>query len=369
MSENGALIVGLLCTAAEDDRGSMRAYASTLVDALSRYQPEIQTRLVELANGGHADKVSRRTETLALPWRAFRKRGFSPDIWHILDGSRAYAAIGLAGARFLVTEHDIIPWLQANGNFPGAPPVGLVARQLLRLNRWATRRALVAVCVSQNTSKDLTRSFGVAARRCRTIKLPLRANLVPRLARATPAMRDVGCIIHVGNNRFYKNRAQVLRLFARMNPGVARSLVMLGPTPPPDVVALAKSLNISDRVRWILDPGDEELVHWYSSARVMLFPSLYEGYGWPVLEAMAFGCPVVSSDRGSLPEVVGPGGSCLPLDDEESWIRVTEELLSNAGLWDDAQMLGFANAARVSTEDFAEQMAAVYRAAVRQARG
>ena len=66
----------------------------------------------------------------------------------------------------------------------------------------------------------------------------------------------------------------------------------------------------------VIDPGDDELIGLYRGASLFLFPSLYEGFGWPPLEAMACGCPVVCSTEGSLPEVVGDAALTAPAADE-----------------------------------------------------
>src|SRR5438093_12417864 len=66
--------------------------------------------------------------------------------------------------------------------------------------------------------------------------------------------------------------------------------------------------------------SQEELVSLYSNAAVFCFPSLYEGFGWPPLEAMACGCPVVASSTTAIPEVVGDGGQLCPPDDATAWV-------------------------------------------------
>ena len=360
MPEVGGITVGLVCTAQQDEPGSMRAYASTLVKALTQFQPEIRTELVELAVGLGKSPTNGRAETLRMPWRAIRANGLRPDVWHVLDGSRAYVGFGLRRRPVVVTAHDIIPWLQAKNLFPSAPRVGFAARRLWWLNGRAMRSSALTVCDSENTSRDVQQAFKPASNRCRVVRLPLRSALWEQHpSRLLPA-RERGLVIHVGNNSFYKNRARVLELFSCLQPSEGLKLVMLGPPPSSDLSDLATELGLGARINWIVDPEDDELVAWYARASVLIFPSIYEGYGWPPLEAMAHGCPVVAADTGSLPEVVGSGGSCLALENHVGWVDAINLLLSNQEHFERAQTAALQQAARFSIKEFAQQMSDAY---------
>jgi glycosyltransferase involved in cell wall biosynthesis len=166
--------------------------------------------------------------------------------------------------------------------------------------------------------------------------------------------------MHVGNNAFYKNRQGVLRIFARVEPELARRLLMAGPPPDAALRALARDLRIEDRVEWRENPEDEELAESYLGADVLLFPSIYEGFGWPVLEAMNFGLPVVASDSGSLPEVVGTGGSFLPVIDEAGFVEAVEQLLASPALRGDFARRGRDQAQRFDGARFARNIRDAY---------
>jgi len=157
------LHVGLVCTAALDAPGSMRAYADVLVEAIARHAPGIEAHLVELAPAPATGAIARRLETLALPLRAWTKRCEAPDVWHVLDGSRAYIAPALKGAPLIVTAHDIIPTLQDRGRFPGARPLGIAARLLWKCNGTVMRSASLLVCDSESTRRDVDAAYGLPA--------------------------------------------------------------------------------------------------------------------------------------------------------------------------------------------------------------
>lgn len=304
----------------------MRAYADVLVEALARHAPGVDAQVIELAPRPPAASWAQRLEIALLPARAWRHRRLAPDVWHILDGSRAYIAPALHGAPVVVTAHDIIPCLQRTGCFPGAPDVGRAAGWLWQRNAAAMRGAQAVLCVSERTRFDICNQFGPMPH-ARVVHLPVRPGLAALAGSDAGARREPGMVLHVGNNSFYKQRTQVLRIYARMDAGSRRALVMLGAPPTPGLLQLAGELGIATEVRWIDGADDTALAGWYQRASVLLFPSLYEGFGWPVLEAMSFGLPVVCSDAGSLPEVAGSAAECVAPDDVDGFARQADRLL------------------------------------------
>ncbi len=369
MSKAHALKVGLVSTAASEQPGSMRAYADTLKQALELHALDIDAQLLELAPTTASGAIAQRLQLLTLPLKARFRGGRAPDVWHVLDGSRAYVACGLRRAPVVVTVHDIIPWLQAQGRFAGAPAIGAAARWLWRRNARAMRNAAALVCVSHSTESNARESFGVVTQACHVVASPLPRGLSDELGRSSKVQREAGIMLHVGHDGFYKNRAQALRIFARLERTVAGQLVMIGPPPTAALLALAGELGVTDRVRWLGDADDADLADWYRRAALLVFPSLYEGYGWPVLEAMAFGLPVVCSNAGSLPEVAGDVVPCVAPDDIDGFVAHIEPLLREPALAAAASAAGLRRAAEFSSERFAREMSAVYRSAAATQRG
>lgn len=143
---------------------------------------------------------------------------------------------------------------------------------------------------------------------------------------------------------------------------------MIGPEPTHELANLARLLGISDRLSWISDPSDEDLARQYHRASVMLFPSRYEGFGWPVLEAMAFGLPVICSNRGSLPEVAGPDGICIDPDEHSAFALAVNAMLADEVAADIATSRGLLWAATYSEQRFAGAMRDEYWGAFTQNR-
>jgi len=284
-----------------------------------------------------------------------------PDVWHVLDGSRAYLTGLLRGAACVVTAHDLIPWLQAKGRFPGAPRASRAAALLWRLNARSMRKADTLVCDSHSTARDAQECFQVPVSRCRVVPLPLRPSLARLASEPSDMAREQGLVLHLGNNGFYKWREQVLRIFARLDRARARRLVMAGPPPTAGMRDLASQLGITERVNWVGDPDDDRLAELYRRASLLLFPSRYEGYGWPVLEAMSFGLPVVCSDRGSLPEVAGDACPCLDPDDLEAMAGVVSAILDEPLRAAALARAGLRRAGALCVADFAATMCTIYR--------
>jgi glycosyltransferase involved in cell wall biosynthesis len=346
----------------------MRAYVETVQDALARHAPGIQAEVLELANDAGDGLLGRGLEIAAQHWRARRARRHPPDLWHVLDGSQAHVASALGSAPVVVTVHDVIPQLQDRGHFPGVASLGRAARLFWRANGRALRLAPALACVSLASASDAQREFGVAPGRCHFVPNALRPSIRRQIGTRTARDRLTGVVLHVGNNGFYKNRRGVLEVFSLLDVAVGTQLRMAGPAPTRELLELVQNLGIGNRVEWLIEPDDTVLARNYREASLLLFPSRYEGFGWPVLEAMAFGLPVVCSDGGSLPEVLGGAGPTHPSSDHDALAASAKGLLTNPEAAALASERGLRRAAEFTTERMASDLLATYSAALKRAR-
>jgi glycosyltransferase involved in cell wall biosynthesis len=351
-------------TALPKDKGSMRAYVETVRDALSRHAPGIETEVVEIAVADTPSVLVRGLGVAAQHWRARRARRLAPDLWHVLDGSQAHVSRALGSTPVVITVHDVIPQLQDRGHFPGVPPLGRAARLFWQANGRALRLAPALACVSTSSAVDVQREFGVSQSSCHLVPLTLRPSIRALLASSEAPARSPGLVVHVGNNGFYKNRRGVLEIFALLHEDVGRRLLMAGPAPDSTLVNLVESLRIGNRVEWLVDPDDATLARIYREASLMLFPSHYEGFGWPVLEAMAFGLPLVCSNAGSLPEVVGDAAIMHPPSDHAAFAASATRLLGDTGFAATGSAKGLFRADAFSMERFASRLLETYAAAL-----
>jgi glycosyltransferase involved in cell wall biosynthesis len=258
---------------------------------------------------GHADKL------VLFPPRlrqmAYRRRG--RIVVHVCDHSNALYVPWIADVPHVVTCHDLLAVRAAHGEFPQTQ-TRWSGRQLQRLVCRGLQRASRIVCDSEATRQDVRRIIN--PRRTPDLVSPGlspafspvtphgRAARLARILGDTRAAREP-FILHVGGNQWYKNREGVLEIYAALRARLAEAppLVLVGK--PPDA-ALAESIgrgSMHGHVIAIANVADDDLAALYSSAALLLFPSFAEGFGWPVVEAMACGCRVVAAGMAPITDV------------------------------------------------------------------
>jgi glycosyltransferase involved in cell wall biosynthesis len=167
---------------------------------------------------------------------------------------------------------------------------------------------------------------------------------------------------------FYKNLPGILRVLRRMRKdGIDVRVVRVGPALAGEERALAEKLAVLDHVVDLPPVPDGQLSALYNAVDLLLFPSLYEGFGWPPLEAMASGTPVVCSRAGSLDEVVGDAALTADPDDVEALAWHASSVLADETLRATLVRRGLAHAAKFSWDRTAEQMLGIYRDVVARA--
>ena len=276
---------------------------------------------------GYIDKF------VLFQWSLRRNLAARPALVHICDHSDATHARAAAGFPLVITCHDLFAVRGALGENPEHKP-GFTGRILQRWILRGLRRADLVACISSVTAQDVQRLVVRGNARPRVAVVPLGLNYPYRKLTPPQAHEHLGKIpdvdlsapfvLHVGTNTPRKNRDGVLRIFARIQDKWNGRLVFVGERLNGELEALARELNISKRIVQIENAESELLEALYSAAVALLYPSRFEGFGWPVIEAHACGCPVVCSKAGSLPEVAGEAGLFHDVDDEQSF---AEDLL------------------------------------------
>ncbi|MBT8318893.1 MAG: glycosyltransferase, partial [Gramella sp.] len=117
-----------------------------------------------------------------------------------------------------------------------------------------------------------------------------------------------GYLLHVGGNQFYKNRKGVIEIYNawRDRSKLKYPLILIGAIPTKPLLALKRSCSYGESIHFLSHISDKELKLFYQGATLFLFPSLDEGFGWPIAEAMASGCPVITTGKAPMNEVGGP---------------------------------------------------------------
>ena len=312
---------------------------------------------------------------LVFPWTLRRRvRGLERSaVVHIADHSNAmYApAAASAGHRVLVTCHDLGAVRGALGE-PTDCPASRTGRVLQRWIRRSLGRADVIACDSAATRADVDRLIrrpDGAPPDSRLVHIGLNAPFRPlppaeadaRLA-AIPVLADGRPFaLHVGSGLRRKNREGVLRIFVRLREDWPEGrLVFAGEAPSAELLALAAAQGVAGRVVAVR-PSDGLLEALYSRAAALLFPSTFEGFGWPVVEAQACGCPVLCSDAGSLAEVAGEGAFVRPVADETAFADELRRIVRDPAARAAWVAAGFRNATRFTEEAMRRRYADLYR--------
>jgi glycosyltransferase involved in cell wall biosynthesis len=243
------------------------------------------------------------------------------------------------------------------------------ATALFRRDVAHLRRATAVVAVSERTRQDLVELVGVPEEVVEVIPPGLDAADPVTAAEREEARRRIGgdgpIVLHVGHAAFYKNVEGCLEVLARLRKGgIDARLLRGGERLRESQRALAARLGIAGAV---LDRGpvaEAGLRELYAAADVLLFPSLYEGFGWPPLEAMAAGVPVVCADTGSLPEVVGDAALRAGPHDHVALAGHVAALLSSPARADELRRRGRERAAAFSWDATAARTESLYRRVV-----
>jgi glycosyltransferase involved in cell wall biosynthesis len=281
-----------------------------------------------------------------------RPRGRS-DLVHHTYYDPAYLARSRAAGPRVVTVYDMIPELMPE-LFPQRNPH--------EAKREFVAAADLVLCISESTARDLEAVYGPV--RAPVVVTPLGVDQRFRPDASRPASLPDRYLLFVGTRSTYKNDDLMLRAFAAadLSPDVELVLAGGGPVTAAEQ-ARFDDLGIAARVLQ-LNPSDDELPGYYAHATGFVFPSRYEGFGLPALEAMAAGCPTVLADTSSLPEVGGAAALDTDPDDVAGLARLLERLVTDPDLRADLRSRGLDRVPSFTWAATARRTADAYRALV-----
>jgi glycosyltransferase involved in cell wall biosynthesis len=244
----------------------------------------------------------------------------------------------LAHRPHVVHCHDLLALRSALGEFK-QNPTGWSGRLYQRYIRRGFRHARHFISISRRTRDDLHAVGGMAPQTSEVIYNGLNHAYRPLAADQAHAVLSAagidvpasGFLLHVGGSQWYKNPHGVVALYGELaqrcvdQQRTVPPLWMVSPAPDEALRRRLADLPAAARVHFRQGIGAETLQGLYSTALVLLFPSLAEGFGWPIAEALACGCAVVTTDAAPMNEVGGPVATYLPRlespDDLDVWAR------------------------------------------------
>jgi glycosyltransferase involved in cell wall biosynthesis len=272
---------------------------------------------------------------------------FAPQIVH----ETYYSPFTVApkGTRTIVTVYDMI-----HERFPSK-----LSNQHAEWKRIATQRAHHVICISENTRKDLLEFSDLPENKVSVVYLGF-DKLNPTLSETD---KNKSYLLYVGQRSDYKNFEGFLRAYAssswlRNNFDV---VCFGGGAFSNDEKKLFDDLKLPDNQLIQLNGSDDKLASLYSNAALFVYPSLYEGFGIPPLEAMSLGCPVACSNNSSIPEVVGDAGEYFDPKNTESMRIAMEHVLNSTTRRSELIDKGFLRCNQFSWERCAEESLAIYR--------
>jgi glycosyltransferase involved in cell wall biosynthesis len=352
-----------------EPRSGIGRYTRALTEHLLRLAPEEQWILyVDRTPGPTLPGV----EVRCLPW----PQRLLWSLWHaprdlrrhpvdVFHGVTGFELPGRGPWSLVTTVHDLVPL-----RLPRLVP----AR-----HRWAVRcllgaalrRAHRVIAVSETTRREVLERYRLSPER--VVVVPEAA--APHFGPPTPSMLAATrarfglsrpYVLFVGFLEPKKNLGVLLEAVAALRRtgawGETELIVVGAPGWGPNPVERAQALGLADVVRFVGAVADAELPGLYGGALTFAFPSLWEGFGLPALEAMAAGAPVVASNRGALPEVTA--GAALLVDPApQPLAEALEQLLTDPPLRERLRLAGLARAAQFSWERTARETLMVYRAA------
>ena len=303
----------------------------------------------------------------AIP-RILRRLGV--DLYH----SPYYLMPYRPGLPTVVTMYDLIPLL-----FPQyvSPPARLLFRWMTAL---ALRTASHVIVISQATRRDLLTFYHLPTQKVTAIPLAADPAFHPQPPAEVERVRrqyalPENYLLYLGINKPHKNLAQLIDAFSRITFHVSRltfhasrfTLIIAGAWDSryPEPRQQVEALGLENVVRFLGPVPEADLPALYSGATLFVFPSLYEGFGLPVLEAMACGVPVICSNTSSLPEIAGQATIMVNPLDVEGLAAAMERVLGDQALQEEMIGKGMMQSGTFSWERTARETLQVYESVVR----
>ena len=354
----------------------MIRFTRILSEGLSAYGHSILIIFPEEILGKFTFKLPKFTKWLRyidkyiiFPWklRSIAKNSSSDSIFHICDHANSIYSSALKGVAHLVTCHDM---LAIRGSMGDATTYCFASRMGIILQKWilySLRQIPYIACVSKYTFEDLKKFLCKNKLKSELFIVPnsLNANFVPvkREESQKILLQFLGeqithpFLLHVGSAHVRKNRMLLVQTLMHLSN--AWNVVFAGEGMSAEELNYILKTGFKDRVKVFLKPKHDELCALYSAAHALVFPSWSEGFGWPVIEAQACGCPVVCSNLTSLPEVAGEAAIFIPADDPRACADAVIQL-QKPQIRQKFVNKGFQNTKRFSLDQFIESYEYIY---------
>lgn len=274
----------------------------------------------------------------------------------------------------VITLHDTMwfdkTWTQAQGK-----PLRMLAgkayfRSLVELSVRKTRKVIVP---SQSTYRDFAQFWPHRITNCHVIYHGIDPLFHRQATEALDIQRvnhlglsGTNFFLHISNGKPYKNTPRVIEAFIKVAATSDARLAIVGRKSAftSSIQSLISSSSVNERIKFLGSVDDEDLAALFRTSIALVFPSLFEGFGLPVIEAMACGCPVITSSRGSLEEITGDAGLIVDPEETDDIANAMIRMSTEPGLRQSFIQLGRKRARQFSWDKSAQEILNVFRQAL-----
>lgn len=351
---------------------SMDVYADGLVAGLRAVRPDWE--IVEVAPYP-LDRSSR--SWYVRLWKYYERfwrfprtvRQQAADIFHIIDHSEGHLVYWLkkTGKPVVVTCHDLINFFYPK-NVQGSIHLPFISHETWKYSVGGMQDASQIIAVSSNTAKDTTQVLNIEPERIAVVPdaveslfRPLPKNEVESLRQKYSISSEAICLLNVGSNHPRKNISTILKVVEVLKQqGLSVHLWKVGSDFTAEQKAFIRIHSLEDCITYLGKPDKQTLVQIYNAADILLAPSLHEGFGMTLLEAMACGTAVITSNVSALPEVAGDAAVLVKPMDFQAMIEAVWRIQNDSAYRNWLINKGFKRAKSFTWEKTAEQIAEVY---------
>ena len=351
---------------------SMEVYARNIVNNLQLLYPEwdivdYSPKILSFQEKGAAGAINKYYQRYWNYPLSFKQQ--TADIFHVVDHSDGHIIPWLKqfGKTVVITCHDLINLVQ--------PEMyrGLSLAPAISMNTWKwsvhrMKQANHIITVSSQTAHDVRKHLQIASESITTVPNAVSSAFKPispnevRLLRQQYNLTDgTFCILNVGSNNPRKNISAVLEVMkelkARQQPV---HFWKTGSDFNAEQYKFIETHQLENDISYLGKPDDKTLIKLFGAADVLLAPSLYEGFGLTILEAMACGTPVITSNVSSLPEVAGDAAILVDPQDITAMATAIETLMQNSNLYQHFIDAGLTRARTFTWANTAKQIATIY---------
>ena len=292
------------------------------------------------------------------------------DIINICDQANAVYLPLVKEKPHVVTCHDVIAIQNACGDFY-ENTIKFFGRLFQKWILFSLEKSKNIICVSEKTKQDFIKlSRNKFHNNIIVIKngmnypfQPLKNEVAIDILEQFGINYSIPFFIHVGSNVWRKNKRGLFEITAKLSElwkNQIFNLVLVGEALTKELFDYAKSLGIESRIIQVGKISDRELQALYSISKGLIFPSIAEGFGWPIIEAQACGCPVFTTNRSPMTEIGGKAAIYFDIEDKLSAAKIIYSVLNNPELLSEMKKNGYENAKQYSSDIMIENIEKLY---------